>query len=470
MASDFQLHPNAAHLNLHPVVLPLPLQQNHPRLFPALGLDRHFNRHVVLVRVGGKPQHKVALHIGLAQIEPRRFPQAFHRGAQIAAALRVAVAQHFVWLVRLREVHRPADGKEVLDAHALSNHERPALRVVFEHRVVFAQNVALAFLDAHRQIVDVVAYAGSRRAVHPLHAHPHRFIQRVPAEQPQRVSVVQADSVLRQVQHARPVRADAPLFDGSIRAVGLRDREAARVGAANFEDRLLLHRQQIPAEGFQRDKLVAVPCRLVNHAAAQLRRFSNIRPVERVVWPRIEDAVRVSFRARSPDALRVSSQRRELHLGVCVANRQRLLFYPKVASVYRDHAVLRVGEDQDIHCRPALRRLVGDGRPHVAFVPLRALHPALRAHRVGVNRAARRRNVYVRVVRSRAPIEPRQRLNLRAQRRKRAARAVARSQKPALRADVLRKVGVVGVDVRVARRLIDALRRGDCEPPLIIAV
>ena len=128
------------------------------------------------------------------------------------------------------------------------------------------------------------------------------------------------------------------------------------------------------------------------------------------------------------------------------------------------------GEDQDIHRRPALRRLVGDGRPHVALVPLRALHPALRTHRVGVNRAARRRNVYVRVVRPRSPIEPRQRLDLRAQRRKRAARAVARSQKPALRADVLRKVGVVGVDVRVARRLIDALRRGDCEPPLIIAV
>ena len=175
------------------------MQQNHPRLFPALGLDRHFNRHVVLVRIGGKPQHKVALHVGLAQIEPWRFPQAFHRGAQIAAALRVAVPNHFKRLVRLREVHRPADGKEVLDAHALSNHERPTLRVVFEHRVVFAQNVALAFLDAHGQIVDVVAYAGSRRAVHPLHAHPHRFIQRVPAEQPQRVSVVQADSVLRQV-------------------------------------------------------------------------------------------------------------------------------------------------------------------------------------------------------------------------------------------------------------------------------
>ena len=104
--------------------------------------------------------------------------------------------------------------------------------------------------------------------------------------------------------------------------------------------------------------------------------------------------------------------------------------------------------------------------PQVALFVDRWMRRANRANA----RAARRRNVHVRVVRPRAPIEPRQRLNLRAQRRKRAARAVARSQKPALRADVLRKVGVVGVDVRVARRLKDALRRGDGEPPLIIPV
>ena len=275
---------------------------------------------------------------------------------------------------------------------------------------------------------------------------------------------------MREVQHARPVRADALFLHRAVRAVGLRNREAARVRPANLENRPLLHRQQIPAEGFQRNEFVAVPGRLVHHPAAKLRRFGYVRPVERVVRPRIEDAVRVSLRARAPDALGVPPQRREFHLAVVLADGQRLLLHPQVASVDRDHSVLRVGKNQDVHRPAVLHRFVRHKGPFVASISLGALHPALCAHRVGVNRPSGRRYIHVRVVRPRPSIEPRQRLNLRAQRRKRAARAVAGSQKPPLCADVDRPVRVIRVDVRVARRLVDPLRRRNREFALIVAV
>ena len=470
MAVQFQLHPHATHLNLHPVIRPPLFEQHDARLLPPFGEDRHLQRHVVRVRVGGQAQHKVPLHVGLAQIEPRRFPQAFHRHAQIAPAVRVAVGEHLVRRVGLREIHLPADGEKVLDAHALANHKRPALRVVLDHRVVFAQHVAFFFLHAQRQIVDVLVHAASRRAVHPVHPHAHRLIQRVAAEHPQRASVVKADAALRQVKHARPVRLNALFLHRAVRAVGLRDRKTAGVCTADFKNRPLLHRQQIPAEGFQRNELVPVPRRLIDHPAADLRRFRHVRPFERVVGARIEDAVRVSLRAHAPNALRVPPQLGEFHVFVVLAERQRLALYPKVASIDRDHPVLFVGKNQNVHRRAALHGLVGHKRPYVALVSLAALHPAFRSHRVGVNRAACRRHIYVRVVRPGSAVKPRQRLDGRAQRRKRAARAVAGSQKPPLRADVLCPVRVVRVDVRVACRLINPFRRGNRESPLIVAV
>ena len=316
----------------------------------------------------------------------------------------------------------------------------------------------------------MVADARRRLVGDVLRAHAHHLIERIAGKQRKAAPVVLPNAAPGEVNKARPVRAYRVRADRSVRAVGLRDGEAAGVCAPDFKHRAWLDRQQIAAERQHGDERFAVPRRLHDHAPAQRGRLAVARPVEGVIGPGIEDRVRVRPVARSPYPLSVAAQHGELYTGIVASNGQRLALHAQVAAVNGNHPVLRVGKDENVHRLPFLHGLIGHAAPRVALVSRRPLHPALGAHRVGIDGAVRRRDKQVRVIRPVAPVKARQCANRRPQRRERAGDAVAGGQKPPLCAHVHRAIGVVGRQVRVARRLIDALRGGDGEAPLVIAV
>ena len=316
----------------------------------------------------------------------------------------------------------------------------------------------------------MVADARRRLVGDVLRAHAHHLIERIAGKQRKAAPVVLPNAAPGEVNKARPVRAYRARADRSVRAVGLRDGEAAGVRAPDFKHRARLDRQKIAAERKHGDERFSVPRRLHDHAPAQRRRHAVARPVEGIIGPGIEDRVRVRPVARAPYPLSIAAQHGELYTGIVASNGQRLALHAQVAAVNGNHPVLRVGKDKDVHRLSVLRSLIGHAAPRVALVARRPLHPALGAHRVGVDGSARRRDKHVRVIRPVSPVKARQRANRRPQRRERAGDAVAGGQQSPLRAHVHRAIGVVGRQVRVARRLIDALRGGNREAPLVIAV